>query len=90
MTIYASNLCNETTEPNLRAAFATYGTVDSCVLSTDKATGKPNNCARVEMKNDTEARAAIKGLEGSSLGSKKIHVSETEPAAVPAASAARG
>ena len=91
MKIYASNLDPKTTETELRTAFTNYGEVADCCLNKDKATNKTiqQGWAEIQMENATEGNAAIKGLEGTRLGSQTIRVSTTPPPAA-AASASAG
>jgi cold-inducible RNA-binding protein len=79
MKIYAGNLAATTTETMLRDAFAAHGTVESCHLATDRDTGAFKGFGFLEMKNDTEAAAAIAALNGSDLGGKSIRVNESQP-----------
>lgn len=79
MKIYAGNLAPETTEDQLREAFAAHGTVGVTRLATDKESGQPKGFGFVEMANDTEAAQAITALDGSQLGGKAIKVNEAKP-----------
>ena len=80
MKIYASNLCKDTTEDQLRTAFSAFGKVDKCGINTGKTTQQPNQNGWIDMQNEQEANAAIKGLNGSKLGSENIKVSASAPA----------
>lgn len=74
--IYIGNLDSTTTEGEIRTLFATYGAVESVVIVTDRDTGMHRGFAFVEMRNEEEARAAIQGLQGSTLGDRVISVNE--------------
>ena len=79
MKIYAGNLAASTTDNDLQTAFAAYGTVDSCKLATDRDSGSPKGFGFIEMGNDTEANAAIAGLNGSQLCGNAIRVNVSTP-----------
>lgn len=79
MNIYVGNLSFDTTERELEAAFATYGAVTSARLATDRDTGRARGFGFVEMANQTEAQAAISGLNGSELQGRTLTVNEARP-----------
>ncbi len=68
-----------TTEDALRKAFAVYGSVQTVSIINDRDTGRPRGFAFVEMENDKEAQEAMLGLNGSTLGSNALNVSEAKP-----------
>jgi RNA recognition motif-containing protein len=63
MNIYVGNLAYSVTEDDLRAAFGAYGGVMNASVIKDKMTGQSKGFAFVEMPNNSEADAAIKGLK---------------------------
>lgn len=79
MNIYVGNMAFSTTEQDLNSAFAAYGKVGSVRLATDRDTGRPRGFAFVEMNSDSEAQAAISGLNGRSLDGREIVVNEAKP-----------
>ena len=79
MNIYVGNLAHEATEEDLQAAFAAYGQVASARIITDRFSGRPRGFGFVEMSNDTEAQAAITGLNGTDLKGRAITVNEARP-----------
>ncbi len=79
MNIYVGNMAFSTTENDLNTAFAAYGNVSSVRLVMDRDTGRPKGFAFVDMSNDTEAKAAVAGLNGQSLDGREIVVSEARP-----------
>ena len=79
MNIYVGNMAFSTTEQDLNSAFAAFGKVGSVRLATDRDTGRPRGFAFVEMNNDSEAQAAISGLNGRSLDGREIVVNEAKP-----------
>jgi RNA recognition motif-containing protein len=76
MNIHVHNLSLNTGEGDLRKLFAAYGEVSSAVITRDKRTGRSRGSARISMTNDTQAKAAITGLNNTMLTYKKISVLE--------------
>ena len=81
MNIYVGNMSFETTEDQLRQAFAGFGEVTSANIITDKYSGEPRGFAFVEMSQKSEAVAAISGLNGQELNGRELNVNEAKPRA---------
>jgi cold-inducible RNA-binding protein len=79
MNIFVGNLAFSATEEGVRQLFEEYGTVDTVRLATDRDTGRPRGFGFVEMSDTTEARAAIAGLNGTSLDGRTLNVDEARP-----------
>src|SRR5678816_2319440 len=79
MNIYVTNLAYTTTEEELSQLFEPYGSVESVRIITDRETGRSRGFGFVEMPDATEARAAIAGLNGTSLGGRALTVNEARP-----------
>jgi len=79
MNIYVGNLAYGVTQDELREAFAAYGQVESASLITDKFTGESKGFGFVEMPNNSEADAAIKALNDSSLKGRNMKVNQAKP-----------
>jgi RNA recognition motif-containing protein len=79
MNIYVGNLAYTVTEDDLRQAFAEYGSVRSASVITDKFSGQSKGFGFVEMNDNSEADAAIKGLNGQALNGRNIKVNEAKP-----------
>ncbi len=77
--VFVGNLSYETTQDELYAAFANYGTVDRVNIITDRDTGQPRGFAFVEMPNRSEAEAAINGLNGREMHGRALNVNEARP-----------
>lgn len=74
--LFVGGLPFSTTDDELQAAFAEYGTVASAKVITDRETGRSRGFGFVEFESDDEGKAAIDGLDGKELGGRTIHVSE--------------
>jgi cold-inducible RNA-binding protein len=79
MNIYVSNIPYQTTEENLREAFAAFGEVSSARIILDRMTGKSRGFGFVEMANDEQAKAALEGVNGMEMDGRKINAREARP-----------
>ncbi|WP_043752646.1 RNA recognition motif domain-containing protein [Imhoffiella purpurea] len=79
MNIYVGNLAYGVTQEELRDAFSAYGEIASVNLITDKFTGNSKGFGFVEMPNNAEADAAIKGLNETPLKGRNLKVNEAKP-----------
>jgi cold-inducible RNA-binding protein len=79
VNIYVGNLSFDTTEDDLRDAFATYGEVTSVAVIKDKFSGQSRGFAFVEMAGKPEANAAMQALNGSNLNGRTLTVNEAKP-----------
>ena len=77
--LYVGNLSFKTTEQGLSEAFAQYGQVSRATIVTDRDTGRARGFAFVEMGSESEAQAAIDGLNGQSLDGRQIQVNVAKP-----------
>jgi RNA recognition motif-containing protein len=74
MNIYVGNLPFTITEDKLKELFVGFGEVASVNLITDRTTGEPRGFGFVEMPTQSEAEAAIKALNGTSVAGMTIQV----------------
>ena len=74
--LFVGGLPFSTTDEELEAAFADFGTVGSAKVITDRETGRSRGFGFVEFESDDEGKAAIDGLDGKELGGRTIHVSQ--------------
>ncbi|MDH3892054.1 MAG: RNA-binding protein [candidate division Zixibacteria bacterium] len=81
MNIYIGNMSFDTTEDQLREAFAGYGEVSTVNIIKDKYSGEPRGFAFVEMNGKEEAMAAITGLNGQDMNGRALNVNEAKPRA---------
>lgn len=79
MNIYLGNLSYRSGEADIKAAFENYGTVSTVNIITDRETGRSKGFGFVEMPNDSEALAAIEGLNGTDMGGRNINVNQARP-----------
>ena len=79
MNIYVGNLAYAVTDEDLRNAFSAYGEISSVNLIKDKETGQSKGFGFVEMPSNSEADAAIKGLNGTSLKGRDLKVNQAKP-----------
>ena len=77
--IYVGNLSYNTTEDQLREAFAAIGEVESAALIIDRQTNQSKGFAFIEMTDAEKAKAAISQLDGTDLDGRTIKVSEAKP-----------
>jgi RNA recognition motif-containing protein len=79
MNIYVGNLSYNVTGADLRESFSRFGEVSQVNLITDKFTGESKGFGFVEMASNSEADAAIKGLNGTDLHGRNITVNPAKP-----------
>lgn len=77
--LFVGGLPFATTEDELQAAFAEYGTVASAVVVKDRETGRSKGFGFVEFENDDEGKAAESALNGKELGGRTITVNQARP-----------
>ena len=77
--IYVGNFSFHMTEPELRALFEPYGTIESASLATDRDTGRSRGFGFVSMTNDGEAEKAMAALNGRDSGGRALTVNEARP-----------
>lgn len=76
-SIYVGNLPFSATEDEVRDLFEEYGTVQEVRLMTDRETGRPRGFGFVRM-DDADADAAIRALDGKSVGGRNLRINEAE------------
>jgi len=79
VNIFVGNLDYQTTQDQLQAAFAQYGSVDRVNIVTDRDTGQPRGFAFVEMADSREAKTAIERLNGFEINGRAMNVNEARP-----------
>lgn len=79
MNIYVGNLSRSTGEEELRQAFEAFGEVAKVSIIKDNYTGDSRGFGFVEMSDDTQAEAAITGLNGKEVDGRALNVSQARP-----------
>jgi RNA recognition motif-containing protein len=79
MRLYVGNLSFNTTQENLRGAFARFGTVSDAMIMTDRDTGQARGFGFVTMSSAEEGAAAMNGLHEKDLDGRNITVTEARP-----------
>jgi len=79
MNIYVGNLSYDTTEDDLRTAFAAFGEVSSVSIIKDRISGESRGFAFVEMPTKSEGIDALSGLNGTELKGRSLNISEARP-----------
>lgn len=75
-SIFVGNLPFDVAERDVRMAFERYGRVSSVRMVTDRGTGKSKGCAFVSMSHLDDADEAIRRVNGSEIGGRKVVVNE--------------
>ncbi len=79
MKIYVGNLPYEVTEAELRQEFGAFGEVTSINIITDRYTGRPRGFGFIEMPTVSEGKAAIAGLNGTTMKDQMLTVNAARP-----------
>ncbi|MBE0659142.1 MAG: RNA-binding protein [Bryobacteraceae bacterium] len=79
VNIFVGNLSFQTTQDELQAAFAAYGTVERVSIVTDRDSGQPRGFGFVEMSERSAAESAISQLNGKDMNGRALNVNEARP-----------
>lgn len=74
--IYVGNLSFSVTDPELKEAFSSCGTITDSKVMTDRETGQSRGFAFVTFASDAEAQKAIETWNGENLGGRQLVVNE--------------
>lgn len=77
--LYVGNMSFKTTEADLRAAFAQFGSVTDVYIANDRETGRPRGFAFVTFSTDTESKLAAEKMNGTDLDGRQLTVNEAKP-----------
>jgi RNA recognition motif-containing protein len=77
--LYVGNLSYKTTDEELSAFFAPFGTVTSAQVVTDRYSGQSRGFGFVEIEGDEDAQKAISALDGQSLDGRALMVNVSRP-----------
>ncbi|HET8943682.1 MAG TPA: RNA-binding protein [Dehalococcoidia bacterium] len=76
--LYVGNLAHETTEVQLRDAFAAFGEVSSVKIVSDRR-GRQKGFAYVQMADAESADRALESLKGTQINGRTLHIAEDTP-----------
>jgi RNA recognition motif-containing protein len=76
MNIYVGNLSTDTSEDELREAFAAFGDVATVRIVRDGATGESRGFGFVEMPNEEQAKTAIQEMNAKELKGSQLTVEQ--------------
>ena len=79
MNIYIGNLPYSVTDDELKKMFSEYGEVDTVNIISDKFSGQSKGFGFVEMSDNSQADAAIKGLNETEISGRTIKVNQARP-----------
>lgn len=77
--LYVGNLPYAVRDQDLQQAFAQFGNVQTAKVMMERDTGRSKGFGFVEMGSETEASAAIQGMNGQPLGGRSLVVNEARP-----------
>jgi hypothetical protein len=77
--LYVGNLPYSVRDSDLEQSFGQFGTVTSAKVMMERETGRSKGFGFVEMSSDTEALAAVEGMNGAPLGGRNLVVNEARP-----------
>ena len=78
MKLYIGNLSYDTTETELREALTEFEPIMEVHYPMDRDTGQPRGFAFVTFNSRETGEEAIRALDGSELGGRKLRVNEAE------------
>ena len=79
MRIFVGNISFNTSDNDLRDAFAAHGDVESAQVVTDRETMRWRGFAFIEMPDTEAAKQAINSLNGTDLQGRALTVNEAKP-----------
>jgi len=79
MRLYVGNLSYSMTNESLEQLFAEYGQVKSAQVVQDRDTGRSKGFGFVEMADNSQANAAINGLNSKEVDGRALTVNEARP-----------
>jgi hypothetical protein len=74
MNIYVGNLAPDTTDDELREAFAACGEIASVKIIRDGATGESRGFGFIEMASEEQAKVAVEQMNGKELKGNALRV----------------
>ena len=77
--LYVGNLPYSVRDGDLQQHFSQFGNVTSAKVMMERDTGRSKGFGFVEMSSSQEADAAVRGLNGKSMGGRDVNVSIARP-----------
>jgi len=77
--LYVGNLAYSVSSSDLETMLGQYGSVESAQVISDRSTGQSKGFGFVEMSSESEAQAAIEGLNGQDNEGRALTVNEAKP-----------
>ena len=77
--LYVGNLAYSIRDEDLQTQFSEFGAVSSAKVMTDRDSGRSKGFGFVEMTTDSEAQAAINGMNGKTIDGRALGVNEARP-----------
>jgi cold-inducible RNA-binding protein len=88
--LYVGNLSYNVSSSDLQQLFSQFGDVQSAQVITDRETGRGKGFGFVEMGSDSDANAAINGLNDTEHDGRRLTVNEAKPREARTTSYSRG
>ncbi len=88
--LFVGNLAFQTTEEDLRSAFAAHGTVVDAKIITDRETGRSRGFGFLTMGTDEEAQRAIEAMNDAEVDGRALRVNVAEERRPPGGGGGRG
>ncbi len=77
--LFVGNLSYSIQDSDLQEQFSSFGHVQSAKVIIERETGRSKGFGFVEMSSSQEAEAAVRGLNGKSLGGRDVNVNIARP-----------
>ncbi len=88
--LYVGNLSYNVSSADLQQMFSQFGDVQSAQVITDRDTGRGKGFGFVEMGSESDANAAISGLNDTEHDGRRLTVNEAKPREARTTSFSRG
>ena len=79
MKVYVGNLSKQITDAQFTDLAVPYGKVVSANVATERSSGESKGFGFMEFNSDSEAHAAIAGLNGRDVNGQALKVNESKP-----------
>ena len=79
MKLYVGNLSKQVTDSQLNDLASPFGKIVSAEVVTDRGSAESKGFGFIEFSDESEARAAITGLDGKDVNGQALKVNEAKP-----------